>query len=180
MNLSNVNVMFKAAMLTAVVAAAAMLMPVANAEVWSNTSGGTSCKGSSGFGATVFYFSNQTAQNTSTGGQYLTCYVPASNDGSAESLSDVQILVTNTTGAVQTFTCALQSGYELNGANNNIVTAIMNINVAANSGGNLHFTPSSTPVIPASASAYNPYTLTCLVPAGGKLGLIHARIAGTF
>jgi hypothetical protein len=151
----------------------------AAAEIRMNTTGGTSCKGSSGFGATVFYFSNQSAENTSGSGQYVTCEIPTVFRASPTTPNRVEVVFNNPTGAVASITCAIQTGYEIAASSADVVTAIYNFDVAANGVSALDARSTSTPVLPEADSGYDPYTMTCLVPAGVKLGLIAVRLPGT-
>jgi hypothetical protein len=154
-----------------------MALPAA-AVLRINTTAGTSCKGSSGFGATLFYFSNQTAENTSGSGQYLTCEVPTVFPNVTTTPLRVEALFYNPTDADTQVTCALQSGYEVGASAGIVTTAIYNITVPAGDIGNLDASPSSTPVIPPSPTPYTPYTLSCLVPAANKMGVIAVRSPG--
>lgn len=154
-----------------------MALP-ASAVLRINTTAGTSCKGSSGFGAVVFYFSNQTAENTSGSGQYLTCDVPTVFPNESTTPNRIEAIFYNPTGADTQVTCALQSGYEVGNSSTLVTTAIYNVAVPAGAVGVLDASSSTTPVIPPSPSPYSPYTLTCLLPAANKMGVIAVQSRG--
>ena len=173
---SSLGTMIKAAL--AVGGLALIVAVPAAAEIRMNTTGGTSCKGSSGFGATVFYFSNQSAENTSGSGQYLTCELPTVFRASPATPNRVEVVFNNTTGVAGNITCAIQTGYEIGASSADVVTAIYNVAIAGNGATLVDARSTSTPVLPVADSGYDPYTMTCLVPAGVKLGLIAVRLPG--
>ena len=151
----------------------------ASAGIRLNTTGGTSCKGSSGFGASVFYFSNQSAENTSGSGQYLTCIIPTVQATVTTTPVSVELVVNNPTDVAGAVTCALQTGYEIGSNVSDVVTAIYNFPITANGYGFMTANAGSTPAIPAPNAQYDPYTLTCLIPAGAKLGAITIAMPGS-
>ena len=102
-----------------------LALPAA-ATIRMNATGGTACKGSSGFGATVFYFSNQSAENTSGSGQYVTCELPTVFRASPTTPTRVEVVFNNTTGVAGNVTCAIQTGYEIGASSADVVTAIYN------------------------------------------------------
>lgn len=156
-----------------------MIMAIpASAEMRMTTTGGTSCKSSSGLGAILFYFSNTNAENTSSGGQYLTCQIPGLSASGAFTPNRIEVVFGNPAGVATQATCAIQSGYDLFPSSTLVKTAILNVAIPANGFGILDGSSSSTPILPTSTSGYIPYTLTCLVPAANKLGLIAVRLPG--
>jgi hypothetical protein len=163
----------------AVTGLALVLALPASAGIRLNTTGGTSCKASSGFGASVFYFSNQSAEITSASGQYLTCIIPTVQATAITTPVSVELVVNNPTDVAGAVTCALQTGYEVGSNVSDVVTAIYNFPITANGYGFLAATASSTPAIPAPNAQYDPYTLTCLIPAGAKLGAITIAMPGS-
>ena len=174
--LSKLKVVTKATVATTLLAAAVVAIPAAQAEVRMNTTGGGSCKGSSGFGAQYFFFANTYAQNTNASGQYLTCDMPYANIGSADAPSNIQVLLLNPTGSTVQFTCALQAGYDLLPTGSVVNTSVYVIDVTSNEEGNMNVTSSSTPAMPLAPNAYAPYTLSCLMPPQTRLGLIQVRL----
>ena len=170
------KLIMKAATATALLAAAVVVIPAAQAEVRMNTTGGGACKGSSGFGAQYFYFANTYAQNTTGTAQYLTCDMPYANLGVPDAPDNIQVLLLNPTGGTVQFTCALQAGYDLLPGGGSINTAIYTINVTTNTQGNMNVSSSSIPAMPLAPNAYAPYTLSCQMPSNTRLGLIQVRL----
>ena len=153
--------------------------PSAEAVLRLNTTAGTSCKGSSGFGAVAFYFSNQTAENTTGSGQYLTCNIPTVHNSGAVTPNRIEILFSNNEAVAKDITCALQVGYEIGSSSSGVSTAIYNIALPASGYAIFDASSSSTPALPISGSGYNPYTLSCLIPSGAKMGVIAVQMPGS-
>lgn len=148
----------------------------ADAAVRMNLQASAACKAAAGPGADVFYFDTLYAQNTSGSLQYLTCGVPEFNPGTNRAADRVEVLVRNPTASSMTFTCVLQAGYSVGGVNN----AVANVTVAANSTGVFDFSASTTPALPARTSQYAPYTLSCAVPAQGRIDTVTVQYPETF
>lgn len=171
---NQVGTAVRSALVTCAIAATvAVVAPIATASVVSNGTGGTLCKAASGPGADVFYFSNLSAENISDSLQYLSCGFNSDINDANEPVATAQALnvaVYNTTDAVATFTCVVQTGNEGFGVRN---TAVYSLDVAANDFDFIYSDENEVPAMPAPSNRFSPYTLSCAVPGGGKVGLIN-------
>lgn len=139
-----------------------------------NSTGGTACKGASGFGAQLFYFSNLYVQNTSANPQYISCDFqdfgaePGSPQANAFAMN---IGFANPTAASITFNCVVQSGQDGYSTTNSASFAKA---VPANNTFTAQYLNSgSTPAIPERPNQFAAYTLSCLVPSQGKVSMIN-------
>ncbi len=164
------------ALSTAIVAACMTYLPAANANLRLNATGGTVCKAASGPGAAVFYFSNLYAENTSATIQYLTCAIPDIHETS-ELPSIVEIGLQNTKAVSAQFTCVIQNGWIQSGYTVNTATYVQT--AVANGYSNVEASAFSTPALPARSSTFSPYSLSCAMPTGGRLGLVTTSVTGT-
>lgn len=143
----------------------------AKADVYMAWNGGGACKGASGFGAELFYFSNLYVENTSTATQYLTCVLPMwrktslpwSIDGSQGN--------------------ALFIGFTSNGSGSGVVTCVVQLKWDGQSGAAAVTSTKSTPSIPAGGQSFLsflssdlpikaddvPTTISCALPGGMRM-----------
>jgi len=160
------------------VAGACLASSAAVAGVQLNSNGGIACKAANGNGAKLFNFGNLYAQNTSTTPQFLSCFVPEFNPQSNRSADQIEVAMINTTGVTAHFVCVIQSGYpEFAGTVN---TSVYEFDVAPNDDDEVVSTSFSAPAIPARATRWSPYSVSCSVPAGGRIGLISAIFPESF
>lgn len=164
------------AIVSALLGAGVAALPGAQASLRLNSTAGSICKAASGPGASVFYFSNLYAENTSAAVQYLTCAFPDMNE-SGEAPSALEITFKNTTAAAVSYTCVVQSGWLQTGYVVN--TASYTRNPGANAELNVFTTPASTPAMPERGSTFSPYSVSCSVPPGGRFGLVTTLVPGT-
>lgn len=174
MNAKKLSTLLLSAVGTCVAALGVVTLPTAEANIWSSSTGGAMCKGSSGLASAVTYYSNLYAQNTSSSGQYLTCGFTDVHAGNTATANQMWIGVGNPTAASITFNCAIQSGYQ--GGAGVVNTVVRNETIAANTDGWIYLNSST---IPPKGSEWSPYTLNCLVPAQGKIGLLTLDMPGT-
>lgn len=177
---SHTAALLRTAAATFAIALAATMVPMAEAGIWSGSTGGAMCKGSSGTSAPTMYYANTYAQNTSAGGQYVTCGFTDVHAGTTDTPSEMYIGTGNPTDAPISFNCAIQSGYA--GGWGVIYTTVAPKTVAANTDDFIYLDGAAGGVygdIPAKGSYWAPYSLTCLVPPQGKIGLLHLVSAGT-
>lgn len=170
--MNSMNHLSKSLAITVLVLSAAVSAPQASAAIRMNANAGGVCKAAAGPGANVFYFDSQLVQNTSSSVQYLTCLIPEMNPISTRSATDIQVVFKNPTGASISFTCVVQAGYAPSTVNN----AVYVTPVPAGGIAQINSTGTSTPAIPARASSYSPYTLSCAIPAQGQIGIISTAI----
>ena len=157
------------AITSGVVALATLTVPSALAITPANGSGGTSCKGASGFAAQLFYFSNLYVKNTNANSQYISCLFPYTADADANALN---IGLANPTGADVTFTCVVQSGTDGYGTINSASSSVLV--PASTTFGNIYMNSSTTtPAIPLRAGSFASYTFSCLVPSQGKVTMVN-------
>lgn len=137
-----------------------------------NTSGGAACKGASGFGAQLFYFSNLYVQNTNSSSQYISCgFLDFGTDTTTVDANAMNIGFANPTSASITFNCVVQAGTDGYSTVNN---ASFSKAVPASSTFTAEYLNSgSTPAIPARPNYFSGYTLSCLVPSQGKLTMLN-------
>ena len=176
MKASALKNVLKAGLAAAVCGVALVAAPASVADVNMPTNGGMTCEGSSGFGAHAFYFSNTYAENTLTNAQYLTCELPTANANVATTPVTIYWFMHNTTGASINFTCAMQAGY--NGSDGVVNTSIYQTAVGANGLEIGAATNATNPALPVANNAYAPYSMSCLVPPGGRIGLITVTLPG--
>lgn len=159
---------------TCVVAAGAMMVLPAVANISGNATGGASCQASNGNGAKLFYFSNLFAQNTSTSSQYLSCNFNDSEDAGGDDAVAANIVVLNPTGAAFDVTCVIQSGTPGNGT---IYTHTKVQTAGASSLTEFIWTAGT---IPQRDAAFNTYSASCLMPPQSQLGLLRLWVPGNF
>lgn len=155
--------------------AAVLTTTPADAAMRMNLMPSAACKAAAGPGASVFYFDSQYTQNTSSSLQYLTCGVPEINPNSNRAADRIEILIRNPTASPITFSCVLQAGYSVHGVNNAVVTK----EVPANTVSVIDLSASTTPAMPARTVMWAPYTVSCAVPAQGRLDLITVQYPET-
>lgn len=174
MNASKLSTLLLSAVGTCVAALGLIALPAAHANVWSSSTGGAMCKGSSGLASAVTYYSTLFAQNTASNGQYLTCGFTDVHAGNSATPNQMWIGVGNPTGASVSFNCAIQSGYQ--GGAGVVNTVVQNETVPANNDSFIYLNASN---LPPKGSMWSPYTVNCLVPAQGKIGLLTLDMPGT-
>ncbi len=178
--LNNLKVGLRSAVATGLITIGVMALPLAQASITMGSTGGVACQATNGNGAKLFNFGNLEAWNTSAATQFLSCG-GLSNINPALGTIEAQVIfvgLTNPTGADMTFTCAIQAGYVTN-AGGLVNTAVYNwVAVAASTGINAS-TPVSSPATPDRPDSISPYTMSCSVPAQGKVGLLSVTMPGT-
>ena len=176
MKISQLNLGIKSALTAGVLAAAFIAGPaVSEGFVKFNTTGGTSCQGSSGFGHEFFYFSNTSALNTTDTAHFLTCEIASANEsigGEGIAPVSVQVVGHNATEESAHFSCALQVGSE----DSVISTSVFETDVAGDSHGLI--VDASGAEIPAPANDDAPYSLSCLIEPNTKIGRIMVQTPG--
>lgn len=162
------------AIAAASLAAGLLASPDASAIKGYNSTGGTACKGASGFGAQLFYFSNLYVQNTSANSQYISCDFqdfgaePGSPEATAFALN---VGFANPTSTDKTFNCVVQAGQDgYSTTNSASVSTVVTANDTFDA---LYLNAGSTPAMPARPNQFAAYTISCLVPTQGKVGMIN-------
>lgn len=170
----------KATLATALLATAILVAPEIQAQVWNNTSGGASCRASSGAAASSFYFNNSFVQNIGTRSQYITCDLPYFSIGptawyAVPPLQLSVVLANPIPDTTVTFVCVVQAGYYPVEVNSSVF--VTDVRGCPGCSADLVREARSAPALPLPPNRYSPYSLFCLVPPQGKLGLIHVRLA---
>ncbi len=174
--MNHLKVALRSAVATGVITVGVMALPLAQADIRVNTTGGTACQATNGNGAKLFNFGNLEAWNTSAGTQFLSCGgLSDINPVSSVGAVDIWYGLTNPTAASISFTCVIQTGYVGNVVNSAVYVKV----VAAGTTDFVNSASDTTPVIPAREDSYSAYTMSCSVPAQGKLGLLSVSMPGT-
>jgi hypothetical protein len=177
----------KAALASVVLTTAVLSGSAAEAVVYFNTSAGASCQASSGAAAQYFYFASTYAQNIGTRSLYLTCdlpvfnYVPSPPYTGIKSPLQVTVQFMNATpDSTITFACVVQAGVPGFVVN----TTFFTVNVRDVAGVTLYDPgeyPGTPPVsLPDQPDNYSAWTLNCMVPPQGRMGLLHVLLYEEF
>lgn len=176
MKISQLNLGVKSALTAGVLAGAFIAGPaVSEGFVKFNTTGGTSCQGSSGFGHEFFYYSNTSALNTTVDAQFLTCEIASANEsigGEGVAPLNVQVVGHNVTAESAHFICAIQAGSEEGVIN----TSVYEADLAGDSHGLV--VDATGAGIPVPANDASPYSMTCLLAPSTKIGRITVETPG--
>jgi hypothetical protein len=176
-DIDNLKTAVQSAVIAAILGITALSIPEAKADYRGAGTGGTLCKAAAGPGANVFYFDNRYAQNTSASVQYLSCQFVDVYDATVNNASAINVAYGNPTAAAATFTCAVQSGADGYGITN---TAIVSASAPAGQAfGNFFLYSGSTPAIPLRTNAFVGYSMSCAVPAQGKITIVEIQIPGS-
>jgi hypothetical protein len=167
-----------AAASAAILVAGVLSTPDAKADYRGSGNAGTLCKAASGPGAQVFYFDNRYAQNTSASVQYLSCqFLDVYDYSGTGTATAINIGLANPTASAISFTCVTQAGTDGYLTTN---SAISTVSVPANTAfQNIFLNAGTTPALPARPNSFVGYTVSCAVPAQGKVNMIEIQLPGS-